>query len=333
MCSAGWHVDPVKKLPHDPCPIETIWRENLPEKCPLNDLIYGLMTDCVVPIVIKRRRKIRNDKIQYMIKHTRNDKLVEMVRNIRYSYEKQKNYKHNKFWMKHGGGRGKKSKKIEWYINCEFPLHYLQKTYDQYIVGPEQFTRGTRVFHHYQPNYYEPYIIVSKLKTNYKAIKVEWEEISGASVYKSEKCIYWNKPVLTHDFNNHIYDLQPTANQNYDPCLSNYKYKIKYFTIDPWNCKKMETENYTYETILREKYVSDYNNEHEKRAKFWNTYIHPVFTPQGSISKASWFRQQTNVWSITHPPKAYHRNQHMKMRWNQEWAIIIDTVKHNRKRN
>ena len=100
MCSAGWQVDPVKKLPHDPCPIETIWRENLPEKCPLNDLIYGLMTDCVVPIVIKRRRKIRNDKIQYMIKHTRNDKLLELFSHIKTRWNQKPEYKHNKFWRK-----------------------------------------------------------------------------------------------------------------------------------------------------------------------------------------------------------------------------------------
>jgi len=166
-------------------------------------------------------------------------------------------------------------------------------------------------------------VIINKLKTNYNAIKIH--------ICNSE--YQWNIPELTSDIKNGIYDVQEMANMNYNRSLYNYKLKMMIVKIDPWKCKKIQLENYTHETILRQKYVTDYNNEHEKRVRFWNTYIHPLFTPQGSISKRSWFRQQTNVWSITHPPKAYHRNQHMNMRWNQEWAIIIDTVKNNRKRN
>lgn len=283
---------------YDPYPSETKSREHL-KNSPLIFLVYGLLTELIEPLVIEKRKKIRNARISYLIENTRNDKLMEMVREIKRTYQLQSP---EKKWCispnQHGRGNGTKQKKISWYIKCEFPLHYLEDIHSQYKNGPIKLCKGDRVTVNGRP-----YVICCLLKKRYRAISIKYD----LQLYK----IHWNKA-------NHVYN------------LSKDRYEISTCVINPWNVKKIGfNEDFEKNLKIRSKEINKLNLEQQKRYKYWTKYILPAL-PNGNICSKTWFLQRIDVWNLKIPPRAIHRNNMMRDRWNYEWTIIISILEKNK---
>jgi len=285
---------------YDPYPSETKSREHL-KNSPLIFLVYGLLTELIEPLVIEKRKKTRNDRISYLIKNTRNDKLMEMVSDIRTEYMiLPPNLKWSISPRLHGRGNGTKQKKISWYINCEFPLHYLEDIHSQYIDGPIKLCKGDRVTVNGRP-----YVICCLLKKRYRAISIKYDR----EIYSIK--IHWNKANCVYNLSKHLYEIST--------CI-----------IDPWKAKKIGVdEDFEKNLKIRSKEINKLNVEQLKRYKYWTKYIIPAI-PNGNICSKTWFLQRIDVWNLKSPPQARHMNNMMRDRWNYEWTIIISILEKNK---
>ena len=57
----------------NPYPDETLSLDALPEGCPLKDIPYGLISEIIGPLVKQKRRDLRENRKDFLIKKTKND--------------------------------------------------------------------------------------------------------------------------------------------------------------------------------------------------------------------------------------------------------------------
>ena len=301
----------------NPYPEETLWRKILPEKSPLCILEYGLMTELIVPLVIQYRLKFRNDRVKYLINNTHNDRLLEMIRYIKNIYKKYFNdniYIHpynglpitRYTFYQYGGGTGAKYKKIKWYIKSDLPLIYLENAHKKHINGPPKYKLNDHVIY---KGY--PYVITKvpsgNNRVNYEAMKMEYKKHVIIN-YKDKNCSYkgilWDKPIII------------------------FRESIGYCTLicklNPWMIYKVEES--TINIInKRNFYIKNVNIDIQKRVKFWNDYILPLF-PDNTICYRTWIMPRIDVWNLKSPPPAIHFSDQMRQRWNLEWTQIISKM-------
>ena len=303
----------------DPYPLETIWRKILPEKSPLCILEYGLMTEKIIPLIINYRLRIRNNRVKYLINNTHNDRLLEMARDIKNIYRKYCNDKvyilpYNGLfitrytYLQYGGGFGAKYKKINWYIKSDLPLIYLENAHKKCLNGPPKYKLGDHVI--YKGN---PYVITEIPtginRVNYEAMKISYRKYipdsEGKGIPDSEgKGILWDRPILI------LY-----APMQY--CVITCK-------LNPWFIYKIG-EDTTNIKDKRNYYIKNVNSDIQKRVKFWEDYILPLF-PDNSICYRTWVMPRIDVWNLKSPPLAIHCNDQMRIRWNLEWTQIISKM-------
>ena len=281
----------------DPYPVETKWRDILPVTSPLNFLRYGLMSEFIQPLVQKYRLRDRTEKITKFIQGTTNDRLDDMVDWLKYIIPADKMPKlPQAFWS---GSKGNKNRRIEWYIRCGISIQYLQLTYERFIKGPPQFSKGDRVTERYGGMIIGR-IVLHSTKRWIMCYKCAYKYLPGDKSY-----IEWDK------YWGHISVMN-----------SHRPLNIDIIKVDPWKVKKVGVDTPEDEK-KRNKFVEDYNIEYDKRMLFWNTHLEYQSV---QICYRTWMWQKLDVWNLENIPKARHRLPQHKIIWDNAWNQIMGII-------
>ena len=288
----------------DPYPVETKWRDILPATSPLNFLRYGLMSEFVQPLVQKYRLRDRTEKITKFIQGTTNDRLDDMVDWLKYIIPADKMPKVlQAFWR---GSKDNKKRRIEWYIRSGISIQYLQLTYERFIKGPPQFSKGDRVIEKYGEKYgSDGYVVLHSTKRWIMCYMCAYKYLPGDKSYKSY--IEWDKYK------------EPRPRKSHRP------FKIDIKKLDPWKVKKVGVDTPEDEK-KRNKFVEDYNIEYDKRMLFWKTYLEYASV---EICYRTWMWQKLDVWNLENIPKgtALERLPQHKIIWDNGWNQIMSIIK------
>lgn len=279
----------------DPYPVETKWRDILPVTSSLIFLRYGLMSEFIQPLVQKYRLRDRTEKITKFIQGTTNDRLDDMVDWLKYIIPADKMPKVlQAFWR---GSKDNKKRRIEWYIRSGISIQYLQLTYERFIIGPPQFSKGDRVIERYGSI---GYVVLHSTKRWIMCYMCAYKYLPGDKSY-----IEWDK------YMGHMSVMN-----------SHRPFKIDIIKLDPWKVKRVGVDTPEDEE-KRKKFVEDYNNEYDKRMLFWKTHLEYQSV---QICYRTWMWQKLDVWNLENIPKARHRHPQHKIIWDNAWNQIIGII-------
>jgi len=295
----------------DPYPYETKWRASLPMSSPLHLLTYGLMTALITPLVQPYRNRLREVKVQELIKGSTNICLDEMVYKIRRGMSRLASLALDKdFWS---GSNGNKYKRSDWFNHSGLPIEYLQDTYDKSKLmrkrkfnqfgipsGPYMYGKGDRLMVNNQP-----YVVIKSGNKMVTCLKCPWENKEGG-----EPFVNWDKCVI--------------------------KNSMYLYSLNAWNTKKVG-EDSLINITNREKCIEIYKEEARIRSDFWVKYlqievvrihsgpwqVHPVCTER------AWFCQEIDVWNLTTIPdeKLFFVRTENHGKWITTWTFIMKIVK------
>ena len=297
---------------YDPYPVETKWRQSIANiDTPLHYLEYGIMSEMISDIVQDLHKNNRHNKIVKLIKKIHNDRLDDVWKEIISDAKKLPNYC-KKNWL-----IGKKNKigRVQFFEKNDISIQYLEQAIEVQNKGNPEFKPGDLVMDE-SSRWVRPCIIREKIKRgkyyNADVCKVDYVRDTSSNTVKYKPVPIW-----------HRY-------QRVNPNGGGPRLTIK---VDSWKCKKVGVET---KKIIKDRIeaIERYNNELEKRKKFYNDIIRPLLEPesQGLLwSYQTFHNQKIDVWNLKNPPEAPWQLQtyaypHRLIRWNTEWEIIIDTI-------
>ena len=286
----------------DPYPSETKWRTSLPMNSSLNFLMYGLMTEFIEPLVQTYRDRDRKNKVQKLIDGSTNDRLDEMVYNLKRGMPRLASQAlGKKFWSK---SKGTKRQRIDWYNGSGLSIEYLQDTYDKCISGPNMFKRGDRLMLKSEWTAKQAFVVIEPGKKLLKCMKCPWENKEGGVPFVNwEKCVIDSVRFLSYD------------SENIAPLV----------TINAWHVEKVGEDSFI-NIMRRDKYIDIYRNKARIRDLFWVRYLRGKNV---DICRSAWFFQGIDVWNLTTIPdgKLFIDSNHGL--WITSWLSIMEIVKSN----
>ena len=294
---------------YDPYPEETYWREKLPDNSYLHYLDYGIMSEMIVDKIKQKQKEIYISKVNQLV----NQLSIVQLNNMN---DKIKDIEP---WLNSGKIKwtySKRSKKfrINWFIEARLSINFLKDQLIIYNNGPPIIDKYDRVIKKVKIKgvYYNSRYIIER--GNLKNEKwVYGYQIYDRKLKNKDELVMWNRYFIYDEFSYYKYS------------SNHFMQKPKLVKLDPWRIKVVGKEKTDKLDKERKKKQKLYEDDYITRIEIWVRYISPLFNGS-SIVKNTWFWPRMSFWDIKIPPVAKHHSDDLKLRWENEWTIIISII-------
>ena len=282
----------------DPYPEETLSLDALPEGCPLKDIPYGLISEIIGPLVKQKRRDLRENRKDFLIKKTKNDVLNMCLIDI-----------HNQCVRLASGRtlnlRGQLTKLAskrgirQLIDHSDIPLIYLEEAYQKQQNPPKLEVNDWVKCTVPSPKSYGRihYGVVTGVRGR-NEVRVQYVD---TRVYEDESGTSCEYP-LFHKWVTDYFE------GSWKPSMRNDR-----FSIDrTWRCEVIGHDTPEWKK-LREKCIQDGDINYQKREQIWDNVLFPLLQKgwaEGTIATHSsdwvrreyrrvWFHMEVNVLDKT----------------------------------
>ena len=266
MVKIGRWAQPYTE-PGNPFPDETDSFAKMPPSCPMHVLPYGMLSEKILPLIKVKRRGKREQRKEFLIKKTLNVNLILCFNEL---YRLSQLDPLNSIIRIRPSPSATKQTMKKLVDDCEIPLIYLEETYQKQLQGPPKLEVGDWVKYDNGLNGYCWGVV----------IRVLGKKNLFVSMVKTHICPDGYYP-LFHRWQR------------------DWRGKCIKKEVSIWKCEKVGHD--TREWIcLRQKMITDYNNNLTKRKLIWNEILDSgclwTTCPTMRIDyKTIWFTMAVNV--------------------------------------